>query len=98
MGDEDTNLSRNEWMTYIQDIWMDGVYNPDTWNIFGHRSDFTNNAQEAYNAVLNRLVQVAHPSILSLIQMIVKELNYNENILGRIGAGHLGKGPKRTQF
>ena len=39
MGEEDTNLSRDEWMTYIQDIWMDGVYNPDTWNIFGHRSD-----------------------------------------------------------
>ena len=48
--------------------------------------------------VLHRIVQVAHPSVLSVVQLIVKELNYSEHIIGRIGTGHLGKTKKKCYF
>ena len=43
------------------------------------------------SSLLYRIVQVAHPSVLSVVQFIVKELNYSEYVIGRIGTGHLGK-------
>ena len=41
---------------------------------------------------------MAHPSFLSLVRIIVQELNYAENTLVRIGAGHRGRRPKSTLF
>ena len=32
-----------------------------TWNCFGRVEDATNNAQEAFNGVLNRLMKVKNP-------------------------------------
>ena len=98
MENESINTCRDDFMNYIQDTWMDGVYSPDMWSCFGRKSDFTNNAQESYKGVLNRLVQVAHPNVYSLIEYMVKELNYAEHNLGRISTGQVGRAPIKTKF
>ena len=54
-------------MQYMQETLISGIYSPDMWSCFGRRSDHTNNAQEAYNSVFNRLVKVAHPNVLVLV-------------------------------
>ena len=54
MEDENNAKARDEFMDYIQNTWIDGVYSPDMWTCLGRRSDHTNNAQEAYNSVFNR--------------------------------------------
>ena len=64
-----------KFMHYIQETWVSGIYSPDMWSCFGRRSDHTNNAQEAYNSVFNRLVKVAHPNVLVLVEHFVMELN-----------------------
>ena len=79
MENESINTCRDDFMNYIQDTWMDGVYSSDMWSCFGRKSDYTNNAQESYIGVLNRLVQVTHPNVYSHIEYTVKELNYTEH-------------------
>ena len=54
MDSEAAKEAATEFLKYIQATWIDGPYSPEMWSCFGRRSDFTNNAQEAYNAVLNR--------------------------------------------
>ena len=54
MENENVEKVRNEYMQYIQSTWIDGVYSPYMWSCFGRKNDHTNNAQEAYNSVLNR--------------------------------------------
>jgi hypothetical protein len=54
MEDEDTNVDRDAFLSYIQETWISGIYSPDMWSCFGRRSDNTNNAQESYNANFNR--------------------------------------------
>ena len=58
MEDENITKARDEFMKYIQNTWIDGVYSPDMWICYGRVSDHTNNAQEAYNSVFNRWVMV----------------------------------------
>ena len=54
MEDQNTNNARDEFIAYIQNTWIEGVYSPDMWSCFGRKSDHTNNAQESYNSVFNR--------------------------------------------
>ena len=46
---------------YFEDQWISGPHPPYTWNCFGRVEDATNNAQEAFNGVLNRLIKVKNP-------------------------------------
>ena len=46
---------------YLEDQWISGPHPPYTWNCFGRVEDATNNAQEAFNGVLNRLIKVKNP-------------------------------------
>ena len=98
METENITLMRDKFMSYIQNTWISGVYSPDSWSCFGRRSDMTDNAQEAYNSVLNRLVQVAHPSIFVLLEHFVIELNYSQHKSGRQGVGKMGRAPKKTIY
>ena len=98
MESESINLCRDKFLEYIQDSWINGPFPPDTWSCFGQRSDMTNNACEAYNSVLNRLVQVAHPNVVVLMEHFVLDINYSAETVGRIAAGKQGKAPKRTIY
>ena len=46
---------------YLEDQWISGPHPPYTWNCFGRVEDATNNAQEAFNEVLYRLIKVKNP-------------------------------------
>ena len=46
---------------YFEDQLISGPHPPYTWNCFGRVEDATNNAQEAFNGVLNRLIKVKNP-------------------------------------
>ena len=46
---------------YLENQWISGPHPPYTWNCFGRVEDATNNAQEAFNGVLNRLIKVKNP-------------------------------------
>ena len=46
---------------YLEDQWISGPHPVYTWNCFGRVEDATNNAQEAFNGVLNRLIKVKNP-------------------------------------
>ena len=54
-------LSRNYFIRYFENQWISGPHPPYTWNCFGRVEDATNNAQEAFNGVLNRLIKVTNP-------------------------------------
>ena len=73
--DDEKDKLKNEFMDYIQEVWVDGIYPPQTWCCFSRKEDNTNNPQEAYNGVLNRLLQVAHPNPCLLLTKLVAELN-----------------------
>ena len=60
---------------------MDVIYPPQTWCCFSRKEDNTNNPQEAYNGVLNRLLQVAHPNPCLLLTRLVAELNNAKYII-----------------
>ena len=79
-NDENKNANKEEFMNYIQEVWVDGIYPPQTWCCFSRKEDNTNNPQEAYNGVLNRLLQVAHPNPCVLLTKLVAELD-NVNYL-----------------
>ena len=74
-NDDVKNRHKEEFMDYIQQAWVDGIYPPQTWCCFARKEDNTNNPQEAYNGVLNRLLQVAHPNPCLLLTRLVAELN-----------------------
>ena len=76
MENMNLNLMRDKFICYIQNTWRSGIYSPDSWSCFGRKSDSTNNAQEAYNSVLNRIIKVIHPNMWVLIEHLVFELNY----------------------
>ena len=71
---EEKDKLKNEFMDYIQEVWVDGIYPPQTWCCFSLKEDNTNNPQEAYNGVLNRLLQVARPNPCLLLTKLVAEL------------------------
>ena len=98
MESETVNLCRDQFLEYIQNSWINGPFPPDTWSCFGRRSDMTNNACESYNSVLNRLVQIAHPNVVVLMEHFVLEINYSADTVGRIAAGKRGKAQKRTIY
>ena len=50
-----------------------------------------------FNSFL-RILQVAHPNLMSFLRVICQELNHAENLVGRIGTGHLGGRPKSSKF
>ena len=54
MEDRSVEKARDDFLEYIQKVWIDGLYSPDMWSCYGRKTDHTNNAQEAYNAVFNR--------------------------------------------
>ena len=60
MGFPSIEREKEEFLLYMQNTWMDGVYSPDTWSCFGRKTDMTNNSQESYNYVLNRYVFKHH--------------------------------------
>ena len=70
-GDEELNKLKDTFLEYMHPVWVDGVYPPQTWNCFRRKDDNTNNSQEAYNGVLNRLVQVSHPNPNVLISHLI---------------------------
>ena len=80
-NDEIKNNNKDKFMKYIQDVWIDGMYPPQTWCCFSRKEDNTNNPQEAYNGVLNRLLQVAHPNPCLLLTKLVAELNNMEYLV-----------------
>ena len=98
MESESINLYRDKFLEYIQDSWINGPFPPDTWFCFGRRSDMTNSVCEAYNSVLNRLVQVAHPNVVVLMENFVLEINCSAESVRRIAPGKRGKAPKRTIY
>ena len=98
MENEAVTQCRDEFMKYMQDQWISGQFPPDTWSCFGRLTDATNNVCEAYNSILNRLVQVAHPNVVVLMQHFVLELNYTEHCIGRMAAGKRGKAPMKTIY
>ena len=73
--DSEHNNLKEEFLNYIQTVWVDGVYPPQTWNCFRRKDDNTNNSQEAYNGVLNRLIQVSHPNPYVLLSHLQSELS-----------------------
>ena len=79
-NDEENKL-KDEFIKYIQEVWVDGIYPPQTWCCFSRKEDNTNNPQEAYNGVLNRLLQVAHPNPCLLLTRLVAELNNAKYII-----------------
>ena len=54
MEDRSVEKARDDFLEYIQKVWIDGLYSPDIGSCYGRKTDHTNNAQEAYNAVFNR--------------------------------------------
>ena len=55
---------------YIVDSWIEGPFPPYTWNCFGRVEDCTNNAQEAFNGILNRLVKVRNVEKASKLLLV----------------------------
>ena len=70
MEDENVNTMRDMFMNYIQDTWLDGVFSPDTWLCFGRRNYYMNNAQEAYNSVINRFVLYIYYVLVILVACV----------------------------
>ena len=89
--DEEKNKKRDQFLDYIQTVWVDGVYPPQTWNCFRRTDDNTNNSQEAYNGVLNRLIQVSHPNPYVLISHLLSELSNIQYTVQKMKKAKKGK-------
>ena len=42
-GNDETDKLKDECLYYMQNIWIYGVYPPQTWNCFRRKNDNTNN-------------------------------------------------------
>ena len=40
-------------MKYFKNTWINGSFEPETWNYFGHKGATTNNYNEGYNNKFN---------------------------------------------
>ena len=55
-------------------MYISGSLSPQSWCVFGRPDDATNNSQESYNSMLNRLVRSFHPNPSVLLKHLVAEL------------------------
>ena len=56
MESNELNSATNEFLNYIQKVYISGSFPPQSWCVFGRPDDATNNSQESYNSMLNVLV------------------------------------------
>jgi transposase-like protein len=77
MPTAELEVDKNRFLDYFDKTWM-GTFPPGLWTCFGRRDDMTNNAQEAYNGMLNRLVATYHPNPNILLGYLVAELHNAE--------------------
>ena len=86
MTTEKLEEDKNRFLDYFERTWM-GTFPPGMWTCFGRRDDCTNNAQEAYNGMLNRLVSTYHPNPIVLLGYLVAELHNAEFKVMRSNGG-----------
>ena len=55
--------------------WINGSFPPETWNMFQHEGQTTNNHAEGYNFKLGNIRRIAkHPNIFQFVETINQEL------------------------
>ena len=78
---------------YVQKTWINGSFPPETWNMYQHEGQTTNNHSEGYNARLgNKKILSQHPNFYQWLETIKQELeiSHDEAI-----AAAAGKPPNR---
>ena len=65
---------------YVDKTWINGSYPPETWNMFKHKGQTTNNHSEGYNFRLgNKKTIGKHPNFFQFIQTIILELGISHD-------------------
>ncbi len=84
-----------ELIEYIQNVWINGHYEPSTWNQFERNAIATNNFNEAYNYRLGSKKEISrHPNPYLLVQVIKSELKRASDVAL---SAQLGKGVKQKK-
>ena len=63
-----------EFCDYIEDVWLNGNYNPKIWNHWRKTKNLTNNNNEGYNSRINKLISCIHPNPWILLCTLSQEL------------------------
>jgi transposase-like protein len=73
-------------LTYVDSNWIEGIYPPESWNMFDHDGITTNNFQESYNSKLGAAIK-AHPNPYLLASVIRDQLQnaVNDATMARLG-------------
>ena len=67
-------------MKYFKKTWINGSYEPKSWNFWGHNGATTNNYNEGYNNKFNNSLNLhGHPNPYTLCKVIKDELLNAEN-------------------
>ena len=65
---------KNEFIKYMEDVWLYGNYTPKMWNHWRKPKKITNNNNEGYNSRINKIISVTHPNPWVLVCTLQKEL------------------------
>jgi hypothetical protein len=65
-----TKCDRTPILKYFMKTWINGKYNPDTWNYYDHIGRKTNNDVEGFNHYLNKFLHSPHPNIYKFVDHI----------------------------
>ena len=94
MGSNELDSAKNEFLNYIQKVYISGCFPPQSWCVFGRPDDATNNSQESYNSMLNRLVRSFHPNPSVLLKHLVAEILVADIKVQRMAVEKKSKGTK----
>ena len=74
---------------YVQKTWINGSFPPETWNMFFHDGQTTNNHSEGYNFRLgNKKTISKHPNFFQFVQTIKMELGISHDDATATEAGN----------
>ena len=79
-------------IAYVQKTWINGSFPPETWNMFQHQGQTTNNHSEGYNFRLgNKKTIGKHPNFFQWVETIKLELGISHDEATASVAGNANK-------
>ena len=85
---------------YVSKYWVNGSYHPETWVMFQHDGETTNNHSEGYNSRLaSKKVISKHPNVYKFVEAIIKELenSLNDAMMAKAGNVNAKQGKRSKQ-
>ena len=77
--DEKEREIKEDFLKYIEDYWINGVYPPFIWSTWKRTDVYTNNNNEGYNSKMNRELKQSHPSAGILLSYIRRQILLNHH-------------------